>query len=322
MKKIFCILACLFTLFLTAQADQQVIVQSGTTMKAYNKISDALNNVLTGDTIYLGTGQYDGFTLKALCYVRGNGPGTYINGDVTIDITGAPTPTEAVLQGLNINGNLNINKTINDLYIKHCQFLQTNFQAELPNCVIDRCYITNGFIINSFVNQMTVKHSKIKWLQGGSATNNGCTFINCNIYNDQIGEYSFNISGTFVNCLIHLYTNYPAGHSKIYDSQFDYCLIYNNGDYWYKKDALTNISDNCTITTNNNSNYKLLDDNCEIISKNYDIAKYVGNNGSVIGIYDNYCPFTLTPRVPKATKESITIDTGNKLKVSISVDPE
>ena len=181
MKKIFCILACLFTLFLTAQADQKIIVQHGTNMKAYNKIAEALSNVSEGDTIYLGTGQYDGFTLKTLTYVRGNGPDTYINGDVTIDITGAPTPTEAVLQGLNINGNLNINKTINNLYIKHCQFLQTNFQALLPNCVIDRCYITNGFIINSFVNKMTVKHSKIKWLQGGSATNNGCTFINCNI---------------------------------------------------------------------------------------------------------------------------------------------
>ena len=319
MKKIFCILACLFTLFLTAQADQQVIVQSGTTMKAYNKISDALNNVLTGDTIYLGTGQYDGFTLKALCYVRGNGPDTYINGDVTIDIAGAPTPTEAVLQGLNINGNLNINKTINNLYIKHCQFLQTNFQALLPNCVIDRCYITNGFIINSFVNQMTVKHSKIKWLQGGSATNNGCTFINCNIYNhENYDYYNYNISGTFVNCLIDLFARYSS--SIIYDSKFDYCLIYNL-DNRYTKDALTNISDNCNITTNSNSSYYLLDGNCEINSKNYDIAKYLGNNGSLIGIYDSYCPFTLTPRVPKATKESITID-GNMLKVSISIDPE
>lgn len=318
MKKIFCILACLFTLFLTAQADQQVIVQSGTTMKAYNKISDALNNVLTGDTIYLGTGQYDGFTLKALCYVRGNGPDTYINGDVTIDITGAPTPTEAVLQGLNINGNLNINKTINNLYIKHCQFLQNNFQAILPNCVIDRCYITNGFIINSFVNQMTVKHSKIKWLQGGSATNNGCTFINCNIYNRERSGYNeLKISGTFVNCLIHLYEYCSYGRSNIYDSQFDGCLIYNRDNAYYK-DALTNISDNCTIFTTG----ELLDDNCEIISKNYDIAKYLGNNGSFIGIYDSYCPFTLTPRVPKATKESITIDTGNKLKVSISINPE
>lgn len=320
MKKIFCILACLFTLFLTAQADQQVIVQSSTTMKAYNKISDALNNVLTGDTIYLGTGQYDGFTLKTLCYVRGNGPDTYINGDVTLDITGAPTPTEAVLQGLNINGNLNINKTINNLYIKHCQFLQTNFQANLPNCVIDRCYITNGFFINGFVNQMTVKHSKIKWLQGGSAANNGCTFINCNIYNH--GNYEgINISGTFVNCLIDLYADYSNG-SNIYDSQFDYCLIYNR-DNLYIKDALTNVSDNCTTVTNVNTPYYLLDANCEIISKNYDIAKYVGNNGSVIGIYDSYCPFTLTPRVPKATKNSINIENnGNTLKVSISVDPE
>ena len=317
MKKIFCILACLFTLFLTAQADQKIIVQSGTEMKAYNKIADALSNVSEGDTIYLGTGQYDGFTLKTLTYVRGNGPDTYINGDVTIDITGTPTPTEAVLQGLNINGNLNINKTINNLYIKHCQFLQTNFQALLPNCVIDRCYITNGFKINSYVNQMTVKHSKIKWLQGGSAANNGCTFINCNIYNHD-SYTGFNISGTFVNCLIHLYVYWAD--PNIYDSKFDCCLIYNYNNE-YTKDALTSISDDCTITTGGSSDY-LLDDNCEIISTNYDINKYLGNNGSRIGIYDSNCPFTLTPRVPKATKNSITIDTGNKLKVSISVDPE
>ena len=315
MKKIFCILACLFTLFLTAQADQQVIVQSGTTMKAYNKISDALNNVLTGDTIYLGTGQYDGFTLKTLCYVRGNAPDTYINGDVTLDIPGAPTPTEAVLQGLNINGNLNINKTINNLYIKHCQFLQTNFQANLPNCVIDRCYITNGFFINSFVNQMTVKHSKIKWLQGGSAANNGCTFINCNIYNYQdwyfLGQDSFPISGKFVNCILSLIDEGYRHEKKIYNSEFDHCLYHGPT---YNPDDLTTFNE-CKIVDG-----KTLDGNCEII--NYSIDEHSGTNGNKLGIYDQDCPFTLTPRVPKATKNSITIDTGNKLKVSISVDPE
>ena len=114
---------------------------------------------------------------------------------------------------------------------------------------------------------------------------------------------------------------YYSDRSNIYDSKFDHCLIFNDGNR-YTIDALTTISDDCTIITVADDSYYLLDDNCEIISKNYDIAKYVGNNGSVIGIYDSYCPFTLTPRVPKATKESITIDTGNKLKVSISVDPE
>ena len=141
MKKIFCILACLFTLFLTAQADQKIIVQHGTEMKAYNKIADALSQVSEGDTIYLGTGQYDGFTLKTLTYVRGNGPDTYINGNVIINIPGTPTPTETLVQGLNINGNLEVSQQINDLQIKHCSFKKTNFTTNLPNCVIYLCSI-------------------------------------------------------------------------------------------------------------------------------------------------------------------------------------
>ena len=305
MKKIFCILACLFTLFLTAQADQKIIVQRGTEMKAYNKIADALNNVAEGDTIYLGTGQYDGFTLKTLTYVRGNGPGTYINGNVIINIPGTPTPTETLVQGLNINGNLEVSSQINDLQVKHCSFKQTNFQANLPNCVIDRCYITEGFKINGFVNDMTVKHSKINNLYEGSATNNGCNFINCNIRN---GDYYTKISGIFTNCILHL--NYGANYTSIFASAFYYCLMWR---YDYPEDNNTSMW-NCWHVPNRN-----LNDEIEIM--NYDVSQYKGSNGEQIGIYDATCPFTLTPRVPKASSNSITVN-NNKLTVNITVTKE
>lgn len=301
MKKIFCILACLFTLFLTAQADQQVIVQSGTEMKAYNKIADALSNVSEGDTIYLGTGQYDGFTLKTLTYVRGNGPDTYINGNVIINIPGTPTPTETLVQGLNINGNLEVSQQINDLQIKHCSFKKTNFTTNLPNCVIDRCYITEEFKINNYVNQMTVKHSKINNMSGGSATNNGCNFINCNI---NFIDRNYSISGIFTNCIIDFW------YTNIYASNFRYCLYRNKIQ---SIDAASVIDGTCWGVDK-----EVLDGT---IIMNYDVSQYKGSNGEQIGIYDATCPFTLTPRVPKATSNSITVN-NNKLTVNITVTKE
>ena len=301
MKKIFCILACLFTLFLTAQADQKIIVQHGTEMKAYNKIADALSHVSEGDTIYLGTGQYDGFTLKTLTYVRGNGPDTYINGNVIINIPGTPTPTETLVQGLNINGNLEVSQQINDLQIKHCSFKKTNFTTNLPNSVIDRCYITEEFKINNYVNQMTVKHSKIYNMSGGSATNNGCNFINCNI---NLSEYRSSISGIFTNCIIDFES------TMIYASNFRYCLYHN---YIGSIDATSVIDGTCWGV-----NY-VLDQNCNI--RDYDVSQYKGSNGEQIGIYDASCPFTLTPRVPKATSNAIIVN-NNKLTVNITVTQE
>ena len=253
MKKIFCILACLFTLFLTAQADQKIIVQHGTEMKAYNKIADALSHVSEGDTIYLGTGQYDGFTLKTLTYVRGNGPDTYINGNVIINIPGTPTPTETLVQGLNINGNLEVSQQINDLQIKHCSFKKTNFTTNLPNSVIDRCSITEEFKINNYVNQMTVKHSKIYNMSGGSATNNGCNFINCNI---RFKDAYSSISGIFTNCIIEFCYTY------IYASNFRYCLYHN---YIGSIDATSVIDGTCWGV-----NY-VLDQNCNI--RDYDVGR-------------------------------------------------
>lgn len=302
MKKIFCILACLFTLFLTAQADQKIIVQHGTEMKAYNKIADALSHVSEGDTIYLGTGQYDGFTLKTLTYVRGNGPDTYINGNVIINIPGTPTPTETLVQGLNINGNLEVSQQINDLKIKHCSFKKTNFTTNLPNSVIDRCCITEEFKINNYVNQMTVKHSKIYNMSGGSATNNGCNFINCNI---RFKNAYFSISGIFTNCIIEFYYTY------IYASNFRYCLYAN---YIDSIDAASVIDGTCWGVQQG-----VLDDNCNI--KNSDVSQYKGSNGEQIGIYDASCPFTLTPRVPKATSNAIIVN-NNKLTVNITVTQE
>ena len=96
----------------------------------------------------------------------------------------------------------------------------------------------------------------------------------------------------------------------IYASNFRYCLYHN---YIGSIDATSVIDGTCWGV-----NY-VLDQNCNI--RDYDVSQYKGSNGEQIGIYDASCPFTLTPRVPKATSNAITVN-NNKLTVNITVTQE
>ena len=113
------------------------------------------------------------------------------------------------------------------------------------------------------------------------------------------------ISGIFTNCIIEFYYTY------IYASNFRYCLYAN---YIDSIDAASVIDGTCWGVQQG-----VLDDNCNI--KNSDVSQYKGSNGEQIGIYDASCPFTLTPRVPKATSNAIIVN-NNKLTVNITVTQE
>ena len=130
--------------------------------------------------------------------MRGVGENTYINGDVTIAIPNNPTLTQAVLEGVNVSGNIIISQPATNLIIRNTKVADVKVNGTLINGLIDRCWITGTFNMSDYTNQTTVKNSKVAVISAGSLEFNQCKFINCNIAH----RANETTAAIFTNCII------------------------------------------------------------------------------------------------------------------------
>ena len=295
--------------------DTKVILQSGAATTIYDgtNISTAIGAAKKGDILYLSEGTYDSFTIDKEILVRGVGENTWIEGDVTIAIPNNATLTQAVLEGVNVSGTINITQPATNLIIRNTKVMDIKVNGALSNGLIDRCWITGTFNMNNNTNDMTVKNSKVLQISAGSRTYNNCTFLNCNI-----GYRANNTTAAkFENCIIGGGVNNMWNHGflgTMEDCIFTKTLI-NTFVNW---GCTSEIGDSSTQT------------DCWFISEEYgvcnpstlesrcNLSDKLGTDGTEIGINGGTTKFTLDPQVAKVTESTFTVDTTNK-KLSVKL---
>ena len=139
--------------------DTKVILQSGANTTIYDgtNISTAIGAAKKGDILYLSEGTYDSFTIDKEILVRGVGANTWIEGDVTISIPNNATLTQAVLEGVNVSGTINITQPATNLIIRNTKVMDVKVNGALSNGLIDRCWITGTFNMNNNKNGFNKK---------------------------------------------------------------------------------------------------------------------------------------------------------------------
>lgn len=296
--------------------DTKVILQNGTNTTIYNgsEITTAIGAAKKGDILYLSEGTYDKFTIDKEILVRGVGENTYINGDVTIAITNNPTLTQAVLEGVNVSGNINITQPATNLIIRNTKVTDVKVNGALTNGLIDRCWITGTFNMSDYTNDTMVKNSKVFLISAGSLTYNTCTFLNCNIAH-RVNETT---AAVFTNCIIGGYGDYHYHNNQLY-----YGLGTMESSVF--TNTLFNISNGSIGTSSTQTNcycedyYHGVCDEGTLESR-VDLSEYRGTDGTEVGVYGGTTPFTLDPQVPKVTESTFTVDTStNKLTVKLKV---
>lgn len=261
------------------------------TMYNAENLSDALNDALDGDTIFLNEGTFQGgITISKAITLIGAGLNSIIDGNITVSYSGALKAR--LLDALNIEGNVSISNYLTGLTIRKCKF--SSFSSNgLINAIIDRCYVTAYFNINNGMKNVQIVNSSIHETSGMTNNVSDVVFANCNIYHFN-GDNS--IKATFSNCLVdNANWRWSSDCDSQKDSFFSYCYLkYDNG-----------------INTMQN---------CKTGSIDWGNPGMTGTDGTVVGHQGGTTPYTLVPTNPKVNKYSLNVDTQNKkLTVNISV---
>lgn len=297
--------ACLFMLAVGANAanDGKAILhhdKKPTAIYDADKLSDALNAAVTGDTIYLSAGMYPTFTLDKAITIKGAGTNTKISNGVTIDIPGNPTLTSSLLEAVEVNGAITVKSDMTNFLIKMVKTTDLQFANQLnTNALVDRCHL-DKFTITSAMTDFYVRNSYIWNLTSTSLKFNKCNFINCRI----MGDWN-KAAGRFINCELRRTGDYTSIKSSI----LSYSLVYS---YFNSVDPSTYQE---KVYFDAKSDWLSVDDR---LSKGY-----ICKDGTVVGVEGGKTPYSLTPSGPKETSSTVKVsDSEKRLNVSITVSPK
>lgn len=305
-----------------AQSMQVATLSHEGTITSYTS-ADALRRAydaaVDGDVITLSSGVFNSVNLEKHITLRGAGMGVRVN------------DTDPYIEPTVINGNMEITA---DGSPENC------FKMEGVLCSNVRfCGLTN------------TQFSKCKFMDIGYYINKGgftdVTFINCifengnfcynssmNFYGCYFNEISFggNSLFTLTNCLYETAGgNAPGGACVLKNS----IVINNKGDYvWqvhcsqaYNTVCVADLAIDCAL-------YKALQlNNGTLLPKDTQLfkdgtffqltdegKKYLGNDGTEVGIYGGSLPFDPTPTNPQIVKFNVAPKTTADGKLSIDIE--
>ena len=297
--------ACLFMLAVGANAanDGKAILhhdKKPTAIYDADKLSDALNAAVAGDTIYLSAGTFPTFTLEKAITIKGAGTNTKISNGVNIDIPGNPTLTSSLLEAVEVNGAITVKSDMTNFLIKMVKTTDLQFANQLnTNALVDRCYL-DKFTITSAMTDFYVRNSYIWNLTSTSLKFNKCNFINCRIQ----GDWN-KAAGRFINCELRR----TGDNTSIKSSILSYSLVYS---YFNSVDPSTYQE---KVYFDSNDNWLSVDDRLN--------KGYICKDGTVVGVEGGKTPYSLTPSGPKETSSTVKVsDSEKKLNVSITVSPK
>lgn len=296
-----------------------------------DEMESAMSAAVTGDTIYLNEGTFDGFTITKQVSIIGAGENTIINGSVKVTMSSdSTTLTSRLLDALTIEGFIYNTTVLTGMEIRKCTFQGIYFSANVYDVLIESCYCTGEgtytstsaycFKLSTYVQSMTVQNSKIHTIIGCGATYDAAVFLNCNIYEVLGGDSSGNSYST----------SYPAFCGIIMNSIVA-GIVYKSSSYYYLSPYATLINvlygSSYLVTYSQNSNCIQYSSpltettlECVLTTTELEDYEYLGNDGTVVGIYGGTTTYSLTPSTPTVESSTISVDTANKkLNVTIKV---
>ena len=302
MRKILSLMVCLLATITAAQAvsTRNCILQHKGTVRHFDadQITSAIAAAVDGDTLFLTVGEFPGFTIDKKITVKGAGQQTMIKGGVLISISGTPTLTQTLLEGVNLGAydkDIRLQSAMKGVKIKHCSMSEFITNASNSDIVIDRCSIPYELALSSNIKSMTVINSYAQIGRSVSSTSNVFDFINCAL----CFCFPSYVAGTFINCTITSKYN-----STIYHCSFDHCLF-----HWDATFDKTTIAQQCYY-----------DNSCEWSAASFESLGYMGNDGRVVGYTGGTTPYTLDPVAPKVTQSQISLDPATRvLNVNLKV---
>lgn len=269
-------------------------------------ISRAMTASQDGDTIFLTTGDFPGFTINKKITVRGAGEQTIITDDIIINIPGSPSLNQTLLEGLYSGSDVKLSSVMSNVKIKQCTINRLLTNANNYNIIVDRCDFRNAssdseIAFSDYIKEMTINNSRVRLGKNFKSIvkDNKMTFVNCYVWANYIND----VRGTFINSIIN---GEGWNNQTTSTAAFSYCNFLN-----------------CLLS----GNYIVADTTCKIqncykdkdaVDFPYDKLMslgYLGTDNTVVGSKGGATPFTLELAIPKVTDSKISVDNDNKLLI-------
>lgn len=335
MKKLFLSLVAMMIATVSfAQSSLLATLSHDGTVKTFygaGALKSAHEAAANGDVITLSSGTFQAVNITKAITLRGSGMDadtltnrdpTFISGDFTINIA------DDVIQCLTIEG-IYCNYKISYINVKNPVFLKSRFKeitnnlnsgnsAKLYNATFIHCKVSDGLYLTS----------------GSSASCLGCVLDHPHNSSNSVFE--------FANCVI--ITGLPG---TINNSNMKNCFVHNTE--YYESEAYTSISETTTMFNNVGINTKnasgrlfkyATNSSNKIVSKLSDFfktytgkwddnetfeltdeakTKYLGTDGTQIGLYGGNLPFESTPSNPQITKCNVASKSTADGKLSVDI---
>ncbi len=286
-----------------------------------DSLQTALRDAVDGDTLFLSKGEYPGFTIDKKITVRGEGQETIIAGRVIVDIPDSVTLESTLLEGLRIlkyyddtehsGYSVRVMTPLNGFKIKQCFLNKMAFEKTMSDVIIDRCYISEDFILSKSTKSLRANNSRFYRVKFPSKSSKDIDFVNCNILSFSDFEY-------FRGAAINSITGYGrTGNYVTFDSASfinslicTYRLTVDNSCYvensWYY-----------AINTKLVNDYSL---SCIYTDEELLENGYIGNDGTVVGSNGGSTPYTLELAVPSVKASDVKLDAEKRvLNVKLTI---
>ncbi len=325
MKKQFLLFVCLLMVATVAKADIAASVMlrhnGHATFFDYNEVQNAVDAAVEGDTIYLTEGTFSPFNVDKRIMVRGTGWTTVIEGDCNINISGTAKLPMPVLDGVALNGDINVQSAYSQFTLRKVKVKNVSFAGEEHYDVkLDRCDIYGVFSLTENVKEINAFNCRIQQITPHDYVLGHATFEHCNI-SYIYSTVATSIAATFNSCVLFAayYKQsvvYPilagcvlnscvykkASSSSSQASSVNDCLCYTSSTVFIDCLVHNSLTGSTAYSLNSTNYLSALD-------------------GTKIGAYGGQHPFTLWSELPAVTKHSVKVDAANKkLNVTLTLE--
>lgn len=273
-----------------------------------NRMQEAVNASVKGDTLYLSKGIFTGFDVPHGIVVIGSGEETIVTENITI--TGNDENKDLggyVFSGLNLLKDFVVKDGLNGFRMNQCQMNSFDIQQEnkaIEDAEISMSFIKHHLQLRSSVQGLVVTNSKIYAAYNGGNVPNTTTFHYCNVgYNNNNGNSTLGDSGnnTFYNSIVERPGTATCINSLYYSCDGTILNSWNDLEF--------------------NVFYKSTDMNSPFSDEELREKGYISSDGSsVVGITGGPSPYTLTLAGPQVIDHKIDVDNVSRtVKVTLQM---
>lgn len=290
-------------------------------------LKDAHAAAANGDVITLSSGTFISTDINKGITVRGAGMGidttlvvepTVITGNFKIDIPDTVSNRLAI-EGIYSNSTIQYVKVKNPLFLK-CRLRDVIYSSINPSTMKDasfvHCRISGELRLGIDCSASCVNSVIMEPTSFNNTETSNFEFVNCVVKLSCNGGYNIH-SSSFRNCLIVGYSNWPLSSSV---TAYNCVGFVSNEIFKYITNSTNKISDYASVfKTYKGADLEKLD------SETFELTddaktKFLGMDGTEVGIYGGALPFDPTPSNPQITKCNVASKSTADGKLSVDIE--